>query len=202
VKRSMKRLVLVFCALAALSSVPAAGQDETKGFDPTGTWMGMHGPLALMSDGETLSFSYSAAYGALEISCDGIGLAKRVGDGRWEYVDEKGAVTFTARGGRVRIEATRGQASFCGPKWPGETFAMDSFKPPFPCTVTEAKATFGAVGPLPPTARKAYVLKGDPVEAVGLVNESSAAWLFARFRGKTRTTSGLLERDALECKED
>jgi hypothetical protein len=45
-------------------------------------------------------------------------------------------------------------------------------------------------------------VKGDVVEAVGLVNESTPAWLLVRYVGTKRTTAGLLERDALECREE
>ena len=35
-----------------------------------------------------------------------------------------------------------------------------------------------------------------------LVNESTPAWLLVRYVGKKQTTAGLLERDALECREE
>ena len=45
-------------------------------------------------------------------------------------------------------------------------------------------------------------MKGNVVEAVGLVNEGTPAWLLTRYVGKNQTTAGLLERDALECREE
>jgi hypothetical protein len=196
-------LRVLFPVAALLFSTPSAGQSrDDRGFDPTGVWMGQHGQLALMRSGDTLSFSYSAAFGALELSCDGIGVAGFVGDGVWEYVDEKGTVTFTTKSGKVKMEATKGIASFCGAKWPGETFGKDSWKPAFRCKVTEKKANFFVVGPLPSEKRRGFVVKGDWVEAIGLVNESSAAWLLTRYVGKNQTTAGLLERDGLECHEE
>jgi hypothetical protein len=68
--------------------------------------------------------------------------------------------------------------------------------------VIAPRAHFFVVGTLPSDRRKGFVVQGDWVEAIGLVNESSAAWLLVRFMGKERTTAGLLERDALECHEE
>ncbi len=190
-------LIVLFGAAVVM---PAA--DDDRGFDPSGIWMGMHGPLALMRAGDTLSFSYSAVFGATGNMCDGIGVAGFVGDGRWEYVDGQGTVAFTTKDGKVKMEATGGIASFCGVHWPGETFGPDSWKPPFRCRVAAKRAHFFVVGPLPSDQRPGYVVEGDWVEAIGLVNESSAAWLLARYVGKERATAGLLERDALECHEE
>ena len=191
-------LVLTLLALP----VAAAEPPDDRGFDPTGVWYGQHGPLALMRAGDTLSFSYSAVFGATAHLCDGIGVAGFVGEGRWEYRDEQGTVTFTTRDGKVTMETTDGIASFCGAYWPGDRFVAEGWKPAFDCTVIAEKAHFLVVGPLPPEPRKGYVVKGDRVEALGLVNEGSPAWLLARYVGPERTTAGLLERDALECHEE
>ena len=190
--------------LLALLVAPTslAQSRDDRGFDPTGVWMGYHGPLALMRAGDTLSFSYSAVFGATAHTCDGIGVAGFAGDGAWEYVDEEGTVTFTTKEGKVTMRATKGIASFCGANWPGDTFAKEGWKPAFRCKVLEPKASFLVVGSLPPAPRTAFVVKGNWVEATGLVNESSAAWLLTRYVGKSRTTAGLLERDALECHEE
>lgn len=174
---------------------------DDRGFDPSGYWQGHHGPLVLMRAGDTLSFSYSAVFGATAHICDGIGVAGFVGDGRWEYVDEQGTVTFSTRDDRVTMVTTDGIASFCGAYWPGDNFERAGWRPPFRCRVTRERAHFLVVGPLPPAPRRGYVVEGDWVEAWNLVNESSPAWLLARFVGPTRTTAGLLERDALECEE-
>lgn len=192
-------LVLAF---AIATTVVGAGEPDDRGFDPSGTWMGLHGPLVLMRAGDTLSFSYSAVFGATAHMCDGIGVAGFVGDGRWATVDDQGTVTFTVRDGAVTMTTSDGIASFCGAGWPGDEFTSDGWTPPFTCTVAVEKAHFGVVGPLPPEPRKGYVVRGDTVEAVGLVNESSTAWLLARFSGPSRTTAGLLERDTLECREE
>jgi hypothetical protein len=172
---------------------------DDRGFDPSGYWQGRHGPLVLMRAGDTLSFSYSAVFGATAHMCDGIGVAGFAGDGRWDYVDEEGTVTFTTRDDRVTMVTTDGIASFCGAYWPGDSFERAGWHAPFRCRVTEERAHFLVVGSLPPSRRPGYVVKGDQVEAWNLVNESSPAWLLARFVGPTRTTAGLLERDALEC---
>ncbi|HUU04678.1 MAG TPA: hypothetical protein VMZ49_02255 [Patescibacteria group bacterium] len=192
-------LLLLIAALGAVADAPAAADD--RGFDPTGVWMGQHGPLALMRAGDTLSFSYSAVFGATAHMCDGIGVAGFVGDGRWEYRDDQGTVTFTTKNGRVTMQVSDGIASFCGAGWPGETFTPDSWKPAYRCQVIVLKAHFFVVGTLPSDQRPGYVVQGDWVEAIGLVNESSAAWLLVRYIGKERTSAGLLERDALECQE-
>jgi hypothetical protein len=202
-----KKCLVLLILFAVLSAAPASAQakgvvPDDRGFDPTGVWYGQHGPLALMRAGDTLSFSYSAVFGATAHICDGIGVAGFVGDGKWEYSDEQGTVTFTTRDGKVTMQTTAGIASFCGANWPGETFSGDSWKPAFRCQVTAPKAHFFVVGLLPSAQRQGFVVKGDWVEAIGLVNESSAAWLLVRFVGKTSTTAGLLERDAIECHEE
>ncbi len=194
-------LLILMYARGVAAATPGAAPDD-RGFDPTGTWMGLHGPLALMRAGDTLSFSYSAVFGATAHMCDGIGVAGFVGDATWEYADSQGKVTFTTRDNVVTMRTTSGIASFCGANWPGETFGRDSFKPPTWCRVTVPKAHFFTVGALPSDRRPGFVVQGDWVETIGLVNESSAAWLLARFVGKDRTTAGLLERDALECNEE
>jgi hypothetical protein len=202
-KKCLVLLILfsVLSAAAVLAQAKGAVPDD-RGFDPTGVWYGQHGPLALMRAGDTLSFSYSAVFGATAHMCDGIGVAGFVGDGKWEYSDDQGTVTFTTRDGKVTMHTSAGIASFCGANWPGETFTSDSWKPAFRCQVTVPKAHFFVVGLLPSAQRQGFVVKGDWVEAIGLVNESSAAWLLVRFVGKTSTTAGLLERDALECHEE
>jgi hypothetical protein len=194
------RAALLLAATLAVSPALAEGPDD-RGFDPTGAWYGQLGPLVLVRAGDTLSFSYSAVFGATAHICDGIGVAGFVGDGKWGYVDDEGTVTFTTKEGKVTMEATKGIASFCGANWPGATFSRDGWKPAFRCTVVAPKAHFLTVAPSP-EPRKGYVVKGDVVEAVGLVNESTPAWLLVRYVGKKRTTAGLLERDALECREE
>ena len=194
-------LLILFATLGVAAATLVTASDD-RGFDPTGVWMGQHGPLALMRAGDTLSFSYSAVFGATAHMCDGIGVAGFVGDATWEYVDSQGKVIFTTRDGKVTMRTSDGIASFCGANWPGETFSSDSWKPAYRCRVIEPKVHFFVVGTLPSDRRRGFVVQGDWVEAIGLVNESSAAWLLVRFVGKDRTTAGLLERDALECHEE
>ena len=193
---------LLSAAVLVVAAVATAQSPDDRGFDPTGLWMGQHGPLALMRAGDTLSFSYSAVFGATAHMCDGLGVAGFVGDGRWEYVDDQGTVSFTTRDGKVTMQVTAGIASFCGANWPGETFVEEGWKPAFRCRVTEPRVHFHAVGTLPPDRRRAFVVQGDWVEAIDLVNESSVAWLLTRYVGTSRTTAGLLERDALECHQE
>ena len=194
-------LAALTAALLAVQVAPAQTPDD-RGFDPTGIWYGQHGPLALMRAGDTLSFSYSAVFGATAHMCDGIGVAGFVGDGKWEFVDEQGTVTFTTKDGKVTVRTTKGISSFCGANWPGDTFVKDGWKPAFRCKVIQPKAFFFVVGTLPSARRKGYVVNGNVLEAIGLVNENSAAWLLTRFVGKDQTTAGLIERDALECREE
>jgi hypothetical protein len=167
-------------------------------YEPSGVWIGKDGTLALMRAGDSLAFSYTSVFGAAAHMCDGIGVARRVGPGRWEYVDDQGKVSFTGNEG-VSLHATDGIASFCGAYWPGERFHASARKPPFYCSVTVSKAFFHNVETLPPKARKSYLIKGDKVEALTLVNESSVAWLLVRHQGKKQATVGLIERDALDC---
>lgn len=201
--RTLRALAAPAILTTMLVAFPGYAQTrDDRGFDPTGVWMGHNGPLALMRAGDTLSFSYSAVFGAATHLCDGIGVAGFVGNGTWEYVDEQGSVTFTTRNGSVSMELKKGIASFCGAGWTGDSFEKEGWKPAFRCKVLATKARFLVVGPLPPPARKGFVVKGDWVEATGLLNEGSAAWLLTRYVGKDRTTAGLLERDALECHEE
>jgi hypothetical protein len=195
--RALAFAAVLFPLLAAPDA--AAQSRDDRGFDPTGVWMGRHGPLALMRAGDTLSFSYSAVFGAAAHVCDGIGVAGFVGDGTWEYADDQGAVSITTKDGKVTMKTTRGIASFCGAGWPGDSIGKEKWTPAYRCKVIVPKAHFLIVGSLPPAPRKGFVVKGNWVEATGLVNESSAAWLLTRYVGKDRTTAGLLERDALEC---
>lgn len=197
----MKTFPAAFLLVLLVSGTAAAQAPDDRGFDPTGVWYGQHGPLALMRAGDTLTFSYSGVFGATAHLCDGIGVAGFVGDGRWEYVDDQGTVAFTTKGGKVTMEATKGIASFCGAKWPGDTFVEEGWKPAFSCTVVAPKAHFRTAAPSP-EPRKGYVVKGNVVEAVGLVNEGTPGWLLVRYAGKRQTTAGLLERDALECREE
>lgn len=201
-RTSVLAVLAPLCLLLLAPPAAAVEPPDDRGFDPTGVWYGQHGPLVLMRAGDTLSFSYSAVFGATAHICDGIGVAGFAGDGRWEYRDEQGTVTFTTRAGKVTMQTTDGIASFCGAYWPGDSFAAEGWKPAFDCVVTAEKAHFLVVGPLPPEPRKGYVVEGDRVEALGLVNESSPAWLLARYVGRERTTAGLLERDALACHEE
>ena len=189
-------------ALLLLTAAPVLRAQEYRTIDPSGVWTNETGTLSVMLTGDALSFSYQSVFGATAHICDGIGVAGFAGDGKWEYVDEQGTVTFTTKGGQVTMQTTKGIASFCGANWPGDTFEKDGWKPAFRCKVIEPKAQFLIVGALPPAPRKGFVVKGDWVEAIGLVNEGSPAWLLTRFVGKKQTTAGLLERDALECHEE
>ncbi|MFZ1641967.1 MAG: hypothetical protein WAV07_11190 [Candidatus Contendobacter sp.] len=196
----LRLLLPTLFPIFALTVFAASAQPpDDRGFDPTGVWMGRHGPLALMRAGDTLSFSYSAVFGAAAHVCDGIGVAGFVGDGTWQYVDDEGTITFTTRSGQVTMGETTGIASFCGANWPGDTFTKAAWRPAFRCQVTARKARLFAVSALPPPERKGFVVKGDWVEALDLVNEDSVGWLLTRYVGKSQTTAGLLERDALKC---
>jgi hypothetical protein len=197
----MRHLIIIILTFLFLQNALAAAPQTTddRGFDPTGVWMGLHGPLTLMRAGDTLSFSYSAVFGSTAHICDGIGVAGFIGNGKWEYVDEQGSVIFTTLNSEVTMSPGQGVASFCGANWPGDCFGKDGWKPAYRCTVTVPKAYFYAVGRLPSERRQGYVVKGNQVEALGLVNEGSPAWLLTRYIGRNQTTAGLLERDALEC---
>lgn len=202
-----RRTVLSAALLAALlvafpAPVPAAaGPPGGPAFDPSGVWTGRHGPLALMLAGGRLTFSYTGPFGPDARMCDGIGVARSTGEGTWEYADSEGTVTFTARGGKVTVAATKGIASFCGAGWPGDTFRKDGWKPPFGCTVVAPKASFLTASASPEETGES-VSKGDAVEAVGLVNEGTPGWLLTRAGKDGRRTAGLLERDALECRDE
>ncbi len=199
--RLLHSLVVTVVLFLAVSTVVAAPPDD-RGPDPTGAWSGPLGHLVLVRAGDTLSFSYTAVFGDTAHLCDGLGVAGFDGGGRWQFVDEQGTVTFTVTADRLVMAPTAGIASFCGANWPGESFARASWQPPQSCTVSADKAHFLVVGPLPPEPRRGYVVRGDRVEVLSLVNEGSPAWVLGRFVGPSRTTAGLLERDALDCPDD
>lgn len=180
----------------ALSRAPR----DDRGADPTGVWYGAHGPLALVRAGDTLTFSYSAVFGATAHLCDGIGVAGLVGPSTWQYVDEQGTVTITTQRDTVTMQVTQGIASFCGAGWSGDRFTRQGFTPAFLCTVTAPRASF-LTATRAPEPRLDGVPQGTSVEAVGLVNEGTAPWLLARVAGREPSAAGLLEREALECQE-
>jgi hypothetical protein len=62
-QRTCPVLLILLAVLSAAAAAPVTPPDD-RGFDPSGVWMGQHGPLALMRAGDTLSFSYSAVFGA------------------------------------------------------------------------------------------------------------------------------------------
>jgi len=127
----MKKLTTILAVFLCLQGTLAIAsrQSDDRGFDPSGVWMGLHGPLTLMRAGDTLSFSYSAVFGSTAHICDGIGVAGFIGDGRWEYADEQGSVIFTTRNRQVTMSTGQGIASFCGSNWPGDSFGEDRWKP-------------------------------------------------------------------------
>jgi len=170
--------------------------------DPSGQWKSLHGVLSLMLAGDALSFSYSAVFGSTGHLCDGVGVAGLVGNGEYRYVDGQGTVAFRVDESGVKMLTVDGIASFCGAYWPGDTFIRDGYEAPTRCTVTRQKAHFCAVMRPPPVERKAYVLKGDGVEATSTCFEGGDPYVFARFKGPRGTTVGLLPRDALECREE
>lgn len=192
-------LVVVF---ATVWPLPAAPRQDDRGFDPTGTWYGMHGPLVLMRAGDTLAFSYSAVFGATAHLCDGAGVARFAGGGTWTYTDGQGTVSITTRDGVVTMGVTDGIASFCGANWPGDRFERAGWKPAFSCEVSATRAVFHVVGPVPPAKRRAYVVTGDRVEAADPVHDRAAPWVLARFVGRTATTAGLLARADLACRPE
>lgn len=187
--------VLLFTARVRLDSLAS----NPGPADPSGLWKGPQGDLSLMLAGETLAFSYVSVFGPAAHICEGGGVAKRVGDGRYEFRDDQGTVAFLIGPDAVRLEPADGIASFCGANWPGETFVRDGYKPPRSCVVSEARAYFHAPGPLPPSRCRAYVVSGDPVEIAPIGQSGEAGWVLARFKGPRGVTAGLLRAADLKC---
>lgn len=185
----------------SLCLAPLAYAQEVKTIDPSGQWQGQHGVVSLMLTGDALSFCYSAVFGAAAHLCDGAGVAGLVADGEYHYVDEHGTVAFIVTEQGVKMKTVQGIASFCGANWPGDEFTRQGYKAAQRCTVTDKKAHFHVVGPIPPIRRQGYVLKGDRVEAAPACFEGGDAWVLARFRGPKATTVGLLKKDALTCQD-
>jgi hypothetical protein len=189
-------LVVLFLGLAT----PAHAQ-QVKAIDPSGQWQGLHGVLSLMLNGDALSFSYSAVFGATAHLCDGVGVAGQVANGQYHYADGQGTVAFIVTGEGVKMRTVSGIASFCGANWPGDEFTSQGYKSLQGCTVSDPKAYFHAVMRAPPTRQQAYVLKGDRVEVVPACFEGGDAWVMARFQGSRGATIGLLKKEALDCPE-
>ncbi len=191
--------VLLFMTLVLASPAPAQKRKPRELLDATGTWTSKTGTLSAVQAGDSLSFSYTAVFGATAHTCDGIGVAVRAGDNRFEYTDSSGSVVFTLKKGAISLEPGTGVASFCGANWPGDAFDLDGYEAPDKCTVSAEKALFYAVGVFPPEPRKGFVLQGDTLETIELKNEGYEAWVLARFKGKTSATAGLVKRDEIRC---
>jgi hypothetical protein len=200
-KKGNRRGVAALLMVLSLGLTTPAHSRPVKAFDPSGQWQGLHGVLSLMLNGDALSFSYSAVFGATAHLCDGVGVAGRAADGEYRYADDQGTVAFTVTGQGVQMRTVSGIASFCGANWPGDEFTRQGYKPVQPCTVSDPKAYFHEVMRAPPTRRQAYVLKGDRLEVVPACFAGGDAWVMARFQGSRGATVGLLKKEALDCPE-
>ena len=118
--------------ILSLCLVNPAYSREVRTIDPSGQWQGLHGVLSLMLAGDTLSFSYSAVFGATAHLCDGVGVAGLVADGEYHYVDAQGTVAFSITTQGVKMRTVQGIASFCGANWPGDEFTRPGYKPVTP----------------------------------------------------------------------
>jgi hypothetical protein len=191
-------LLLLFLILSLCLVNPASSQ-EFRHLDPSGQWQGRHGVLSLMLAGDTLSFAYSAVFGATAHLCDGVGVAGLVADGEYHYVDGQGTVAFSVTEQGVKMRPVQGVASFCGANWPGDEFTRSGYKPVTRCRVAVRQAYFHVVMRAPPLPRRAYVIQGDRVDTVPACFAGGDSWVLARFRGSKAATAGLLKQDALNC---
>jgi len=204
--KTMNFLTAVFlaCLAAVLIGPPASGNaskaaQTSSDFDPSGSWKGKDGDLALIVAGDELAFSYLSVFGPSAHICEGGGMARRVTASRFEYRDDQGAVAFLVTEGGLRMETVEGVPSFCGANWPGESFPRDGYRPPRKCQVAAARAIFHAPGPLPPSTGRSYVVEGDVVDVVPLPQGEGGSWLLSRFKGPKKATAGLLRRSDLRC---
>ncbi|MBP7799940.1 MAG: hypothetical protein KA072_15065 [Thermoanaerobaculaceae bacterium] len=184
----------VYLVLATYSS----GQNE-KSFDPSGYWEGHHGSLAIMVANNCLYFSYDAVFGEAAHICDGVGVANLMDDDLYHYKDEQGTVAFMITAQGLRMNTINGVASFCGSGWPGDVFALETFKPTQLCQVRVPKTYFHTVNLNAPEQRKAYVIQGDQVEVVLGKYNLGDEWVLTRFQGSRTTTVGLIKKDDLAC---
>lgn len=177
------------------------GAQEGRIIDPSGVWRGLRGEVSLMLSGDALSFSYVAVFGATAHLCDGAGVAGRVGENEYHFVDEQGTVAFVVGEQGVTMHTVRGIASFCGANWPGEEFDKTMFEAVRRRTVMARKAHFFVVGGMPPEQRPAYVIRGDRVEMVPVWGALGKDWVLARFKGKRGVTVGLIKKTGLRAED-
>ena len=187
--------------VALLIAVGSAAQDDEMDntIDASGTWESPIGTLSVLQFADTLSFSYSSVFGPTAHLCLGAGVAGLVGRNRYEFEDEQGTVAFIVAEDRVEMGTVAGIASFCGAGWPGDVFSSGGYRSPDACTVEAERSLFHVVDHLEAEPRRAYVIAGDPVEAVPAPHDPDREWLLARFAGETITTVGLLSAGDLRC---
>ncbi len=194
-----RALLCLAVALAVAVTSPAQDAPEAPP-DPSGTWSSDIGELGVLVGGDRLAFSYVAVFGPTAHTCDGAGLATANGEGRWQWRDDASTLDLSWVGGELRLEAADGFLSFCGAGWPGDSFAAARREPPRGCRVSAERAHFHVVGSLPPEQRRAYVVRGDPVEVVTAPGGGGEGFVLGRFRGPRATTVGLLREQDLDCR--
>ncbi|MCK7511300.1 MAG: hypothetical protein MZV70_49425 [Desulfobacterales bacterium] len=158
-----QRICFVMLLLFVVLNVRPLAPPDDRGFDPSGVWMGQHGPLALMRAGDTLSFSYSGRVRRDRATCaTASAWPASSATPPWEYVDEQGNGHLYHRG-RPGDHARRATASprSAAPTGPARPSSADSLEAAFPLHgASSRKAHFFVVGVLPSDRRPGFVVTG------------------------------------------
>lgn len=179
--------------LTAASPVAAEPPFDLSGTYPTRTDVG---GLHILGGQGRLVLKFDAVFGPTAHTCDCLLEARAQGPGRY---------VFTTELGGVRVEDDKLVVELSEPSCCGAGFGGFSPVPlalrttPEQCTVKGERAKFYGLDGQP---ARAYVVKGDKVDAVP-AGTYLDGFMVARFQGsKRRNTLGLLKREDVSCPHD
>lgn len=179
-------MLLVALVSTVLTSAPV---DLTGRYEARGT------EVALLQTSEGLYVSYDDVFGPNQHLCSCLSLGKGQAGGPFTFGSDSLNGQWSVRNGKLVFESA-GEVGCCGAGWPGlPDFELAKRKPPMQCTVKAARAVFSDSEGEP---TRAYVVRGDKVEAVNATSDYAESWL-ARFHGPKRDTVGLLKKRGLTC---
>jgi|SRR6218665_289830 len=192
---AVRRMMGITCGVVWGWALAAGAQ--TAG-DPSGVYEKDGAGLVIVQGSNETLVRYEAGFpqGESVGTCDCAFVVGSKSASRWTLsgADAEGEWSLRLVPGSIVLEGS-GQGC-CGAGWPGsDTFSRAAVKPLATCQVKGARVVFHA-SDAANTARKAYVVAGDKVEAV--IPDSEPALVPARFKG-SKVTAGLLERTQLEC---
>lgn len=200
IQPDFKSVALLF-AICVTGAVPDASAQGPEGL--TGVYSNKQGRLAIVEgSNETLvHFSGSFPQGSSVGTCDCAWVVQKKTATAWTLSQEDEPHPWTLRVNPKQFVLESGPSpQCCGAGYPGkDTFARSTSKPLGICKVKASKAGFHA-SDAANTARKAFVVSGDAVEAY--VDPLEPDFLAARFQGPQKATAGLLKREDLDCSAD